>query len=399
MPPYRIGFDAIRALRNTTGLGNYARGVLRGLHRHDPGLDIHLYAPDPGCAEFRGLPGELGATLHLPIGPSNPVSRRWWRTFRAGRAAARDQVQLYHGLTHELPRDLPGTGIRSVVSFHDLIYETSPQYFPRVDRWSYRWRYRWSATQATALVAVSDQTRDDLVAWYGIEPAHIAVIPPARHPAFAMPVPATGRAAVRAKYGVPAEFLFSLGTLESRKNHRVLVAALAALGSADALPLVLAGRDGGALQTLQREIADRGLAGRVRVLTDVATADLPALIQSAAIFLYPSLVEGFGMPIVEALSAGTPVIAADGGCLVEAGGPGSRYVSPSDADAWAAAIRELLGDTAAQARMREVGRTWAAQFDGDRLAARMAAVYDAVLAGNPLPARPPTAEAGMKRVP
>ena len=399
MPSRRIGFDAIRALRNTTGLGNYARGVLRGLHHHDPQLDIHLYAPAAGRAEFADLPGELGATLHLPPGNINPVSRAVWRTFRLGRVAAKDQVQLYHGLTHEIPRDLPRTGVPSVVTVHDLIYEKHPGYFPLVDRWSYRWRYRWSAAHATALVAVSEQTRAELVERYHIDPARIAVIPPARHAAFAVPVAAPERAAVRAKYGVPAEFLFSVGTLEPRKNHRALIAALAALATADALPLVLAGRDGGALHTLQREIAARGLTRRVQLLTNVASADLPALMQSATIFLYPSLVEGFGMPIVEALSAGTPVISSGSGCLVEAGGPGSRYLSPGDTNSWAAAIRELVRDAAARTRMRNAGRNWAMQFDGDRLAAHLAAVYDAVLAGNSLPARPPTAEAAVAGVP
>lgn len=397
MQSYRIGFDAIRALRNTTGLGNYARGVLRGLHQHNPRLAIHLYAPDPGRDEFRHLARELGATLHLPPRSIVPLSRAVWRTCRLGRAAAKDAVQLYHGLTHEIPRDIPGTGIPSIVSFADLIYEKFPRYFPLVDRWSYRWRYHWSATHATALVAISEQTRDDLVAWYGIDPARIAVIPPARHPAFTASVTATARSAVCAKYGIPSEFLLSVGTLEQRKNHRSLLAALGALAPADALPLVLVGRDGGAHQDLQHEIAARGLAARVLLLTGVATDDLPALVESATLFLYPSLVEGFGMPIVEALSAGTPVIASGGGCFVEAGGPQSRYVSPNDSVAWAAAIRELLADAPARGRMRDAGRRWATQFDGARLATQLVAVYDAVLGGNPLPARPPMAEVAVAR--
>lgn len=396
MPARRIGFDAIRALRNTTGLGNYARGVLRGLHQLDPALQIHLYAPDQGRAEFRDLAGELDATLHLRPARIDPLSRVLWRTFRLGRAAAQDQVQLYHGLTHEIPRDLPATGVPSVVSFADLIYEKFPRYFPVIDRWSYRWRYRWSATHATALVAISEQTRDDLVECYQIDPARIAVIPPARDPAFAVAVPDMARTAALAKYAVPAEFLLSVGTLETRKNHRVLIAALATLG-ADAPPLVLVGRDGGALASLQHEIAERGLATRVQLLTDVETADLPALMQSATIFLYPSLVEGFGMPIVEALSAGTPVISSGSGCFIEAGGPGSRYVPPGAPDGWASAIGALLADGGARSRMRETGRAWAMQFDGDKLAARLTAVYDAVLAGASLPARSPTAEAGVVR--
>ncbi len=103
------------------------------------------------------------------------------------------------------------------------------------------------------------------------------------------------------------------------------------------------------------------------------------------------------MPIVEALSAGTPVIASGGGCFVEAGGPESRYVSPNDSAAWAAVIRELLADAAARGRMRDAGRRWAMQFDGARLATQLVAVYDAVLGGNPLPARPPMAEVAVAR--
>lgn len=384
----RIGFDAIRALRNATGLGNYARGVLRGLRQLDPLLELHLYAPDRGRDTFRDLPRELGATLQVPPGTIMPISRAGWRTFRMGRAAAKDAVQLFHGLTSEIPRDLPATGIPSVVTFADLIYEKHPRYFPVVDRWSYRWRYRWSATHATALVAVSEQTRDDLVDWYGVNPERVVVIPPPRNPDFADPVGPTDTAAVRARYGVPADYILSVGTLEARKNQRVLIAALAGLPPADGLPLVLVGRDNGTLRELQQDIVDSGLSGRVQLVTDVASEDMPALMQGATIFLYPSLAEGFGMPIVEALSSGTPVVTSRGGCFAEAGGPGSRYVSPNDAAGWADAIRELLADTAARAAMQRAGRSWAAQFDRDRVAAQLAAVYDAVLEGSALPARP-----------
>lgn len=397
MPSHRIGFDAIRALQNTTGLGNYARGVLRGLRERDPLLEMHLYAPDAGRSEFRALAREVGATLHLPPGNTTRVSRSLWRTFRMGRAASNDAVHLFHGLTSEIPRDLPATAIPSVVTFADLIYEKFPRYFPLVDRWSYRWRYRWSARHATALVAVSEQTRGDLIEWYGVEPARIVVIPPPRLPAFAATVVPPKRAAVRARYGVPSEFLLSVGTLEVRKNHRVLVAALAALAPSDALPLVLVGRDNGTLRDLLQAIADRGLGRRVQVLTDVASDDLPALMQSATIFLYPSLVEGFGMPIVEALSSGTPVVTSQGGCFAEAGGPRSRYVSPNDPEGWAAAISELVADATARSMMRDAGRRWAAQFDRDRLAAQLTAVYDAVLGGDALPARPPMTEVPVTR--
>lgn len=398
-PARRIGFDAIRAVRNATGLGNYSRGILRALHRAQPRLDLRLYSPLPPRAKYSDLPGELNADLQLPpYDTTNPVSRTLWRTFRLGRAAARDRVQLYHGLSHEIPRDLPGTGIPSVLTVHDLIFEKHPRFFPLFDRLSYRWRYRWSARHADAIVAVSDQTRNDLIELYHVDPARITVIPPVCDPAFAVQATTAEHAAIRSRYSLPEHYVLSVGTLEARKNHAILVEAIRQLDPATVPMLVLVGRDGGSLADLNRLISRLELDGRVRILNDVTTAHLPALMQGATLFLYPSLVEGFGMPVAEALSAGTPVIAARGGSLADAGGPASRYVAADDPIAWAAAILELSGDSEARARMVATGLDYASRFDGDRVAARLMAVYDAVTAGVPVPAQTPLVEAAMGRV-
>ncbi|MFZ9899703.1 MAG: glycosyltransferase [Gemmatimonadaceae bacterium] len=178
----RLGFDAIRAVRNATGLGAYSRHVLAGIAEADPSRELRGYSPLPPVADdaFPDLPG----TLHLPPrGWRSPALRKLWRTARLGRQVAADGVALYHGLTQEIPRDLPGTGVRSVVTIHDLLYVTHPELFPAIDRASYRWRYRWSAERADAIVAVSTGTRDDLVAYWRLEPARIAVVPPAVDPA------------------------------------------------------------------------------------------------------------------------------------------------------------------------------------------------------------------------
>lgn len=378
-PPRRVGFDAIRALRNTTGLGNYSRGVLRALRDNAPSVELYLFTSRPPRAEFSDLPAELGARVIRP--------RRWgalapglWRTYRAGCCAASYGVDVYHGLSHEIPRDLPRTGVPSVVTFHDLIYRRHPELFPLVDQWSYRWRYDWSARHADAIVAVSTRTRDDLLEDLGIDPERITVIPPPRDPAFSAATTAGDREAARSKYHLPSEFLLTVGTMERRKNHGVLLAAIEQLGRGDALPLVLIGRDGGSESTLRNTIRERGLAGRVHICSDVATADLPALMQSSTLFLYPSMIEGFGMPIVEALSAGIPVVAAGGGHLDDAGGPGTRYVSPDDPAAWAAAIGDLTHDSTQRALMRKAGQEYARRFDGDRVATQLVGVYDAVTA-------------------
>ncbi len=278
-----------------------------------------------------------------------------------------------------MPRDLPRTGIPGIVTFHDLLFERFPELFPAIDRASYRWRYRWSAEHATRIVAVSGQTRDDLVKWYGVDPERVMIIPPARDPAFADPAPEGVVAAVRARLGLPARYLLSVGTLEHRKNHRVLIEALALLDPAAAAPLVLVGGDGGEAGAIRRLAETRGVADRVRMHHDVSAAELPAVYQGAALFLYPSSFEGFGMPIVEALSAGVPVITTAGGCFPEAGGPSTRYVTSTDAVGLAAAIQDVLDDPALAERMRSEGRRWALRFDATALAAPLMDLYHSVV--------------------
>lgn len=375
----RIGFDAVRALRNSTGLGNYGRRVLRGVLAAGSGVSGLLYSPRRARPEFSELPAELGAPLRVPSALWRAAGlRSLWRTFRLGRRAAADGVELYHGLSHEVPRDLP-RDLPAVVSFADLIWHRFPALYAPLDRRSYEWRYRWSAGRASAIVAISRQTKRDLMAHYGVDPRRIVVIPPPCDPCFGAPLPEAARHEIRERLGLPDTFLLSVGTLERRKNQRSAIAALAQLEARRTPPLVLVGRDGG-MQRELLDIAERlGVADRVLIRTEVGPADLPAVMQSATVFLYPSLVEGFGLPIVEALAAGVPVIASLGECFLEAGGPGSLYVAATDALALAGALRRVLDDPALAEQMRSAGRRHAAGFEPGLLAGRMLAVYEHVL--------------------
>ncbi len=314
------------------------------------------------------------------------VGRALWRTWRLGRAVAARGVELYHGLTHEIPRDLPGTGVPSVVTVHDVLYHTHPEFFPAADRRSYAWRYGWSIEHTDLIVAVSAATRDALLATYPVPSSRIAVIPPPRDPRFALPVPPAERAGILARYHLPPRYLLSVGTLEERKNHGALVAALARLDPGTTPPLVLVGRDGGMARQLTFLASALDVTDRVLIRTDVAAAHLPAVVQGAALFLFPSRAEGFGMPIVEALSAGVPVIASDAPALAEAGGPATVYIPAADVVSLAGAIRLVLDDPDHTAAMAAAGRRYAARFDGSTLAPMLLHVYDAVLAGRRLPA-------------
>jgi glycosyltransferase involved in cell wall biosynthesis len=383
--PWRLGFDAVRALRNRTGLGHYARLVLEGLAEVAPDRELHLYTPRPADPRYATLPDAIGGHVHPPDSPWRaPIARQLWRTFRLGHDVRRDGIDLYHGLTQEIPRDLPRAGIRSVLSVPDLLYLTRPELFRPVDRRSYHWRYRWSAEHADLLIAISDGTRRDLVTHFEVEPARVVVLPPAVDPRFAAPVSAEALARVAARYEINGPYMIAVGTLEPRKNQRLAIEALALMPD-DAPRLVLVGRDGGSAALLARLARARGVAHRVTTLTAVSDGDLPALVAGAVLANYLSTGEGFGMPIVEAMAAGVPVVATQAANLEDAGGDATVYVPADDPAALAAAWSAWLGDPIRRAERAERARAHARRFDHRLLAERLVAIYDAVHAGAPFP--------------
>ncbi|HRP08516.1 MAG TPA: glycosyltransferase, partial [Gemmatimonadales bacterium] len=259
----RLGFDAARALRNPTGLGSYARGVLRGLADLG-GNQLHLYSRRPPQPAFEQLHRELGATLHLPPpGWRTAGLRDWWRTFQLGRTAATDGVELYHGLTQELPRDIHRAGIPAVVTVADLLYLTHPHLFPAIDRASYRWRYRWSALNAGAVIAISSHTRNEVNRHFGVPLERIVVIPPAVDRAFADEIDFDRLAAARQRLELSRNYFIAVATLEARKRQVAAVRALAAPALRDAT-LLLVGGDGGSRAALEAEATALDVGHRVR---------------------------------------------------------------------------------------------------------------------------------------
>lgn len=387
--PSRLGFDAIRALHNRTGLGNYARLVLAGLAEAAPDRELHLYTPRQAESRFARLPEMVAGQTHAPDSPWRlPLARNLWRTFRLGRDAARDGIELYHGLTQELPRDLPGTGIRSVLTVPDLLYVTQPHRFGTIDRHSYLWRYRWSVHHADAIIAISSGTRDDLVRHFGVATSKIVVLPPAVDPGFAASAGSGEDSTLRQRHGLPERYVVVVGTLEPRKNQRLAIAALAQ-PAAQGLALVLVGRDGGSAAMLRRYAEQLGVAPRVYILTEIEAAELPRLVAGARVGSYLSEAEGFGMPIVEAHAAGVPVVATAGGNLEDAGGDAARYVAVDDPSALATAWGDLSEAGDHRDRVIADSRRHAAHFDRRALAVRLLAIYDAVHAGAALPGSAP----------
>jgi glycosyltransferase involved in cell wall biosynthesis len=370
-----LGFDAKRYFQNATGLGNYARDVLRILRARRPEHRYHAYAPRPPADPAAAAPGLL---VH---GPRSPLARALpslWRTRGVTRDLVADGLDLYHGLSAELPLGLERTRVVPVVTVHDLIFERAPELYGAIDRRIYRAKARSAVRRARRVVAITEETAGDLVRLYDVPRERLRVVHQGCNPIFRTPPASAALEEVRRRLAVPERFVLAVGTIERRKNLLVVLEALTGLPG---VPLLAVGRPTPYLDLLRAYARDHGLEGRVRFLSGLPTADVAALYRLATVAVYPSLLEGFGLPVLEALASGTPVVTTRGGCFEEAGGPAAAYVDPRDPLAVRAALRELLEDEGRRRRMREAGLAHADGFRDEVIADRLFAVYEEALRG------------------
>lgn len=336
----KIGFDAKRAVNNLTGLGNYSRLVIGELAGSCPDDRLLLYAPrlreNPRLTRINALPN---VEYRLP--QPGLLKGSLWRTWGITGDIRRDGVELFHGLSNELPLNIRRSGIPSVVTVHDLIFLRCPDFYKPADRILYNYKYGASCRNADRIIAVSERTKADIVDIYGTDPERIDVVYQGCDDSFRRPLTDAQLEETRRRLCLPESYILQVGTVEERKNLIASVRALAKL-PAD-VHLVAVGRDHhGYLRQVMRVAAGEGVAERLHVMGNVAFADLPAVYRMARLFLYPSRYEGFGIPVLEALESEIPVIAATGSCLEEAGGDAAFYVSPDDSDAIADIAREIL---------------------------------------------------------
>ncbi|WP_229599421.1 glycosyltransferase family 4 protein [Runella rosea] len=378
----RIGFDAKRAFNNRTGLGNYSRFVLSALQNFAPQHQYLSYTPKLKAGLFDEFPEK---SIRFP-GFKNKLYGAWWRSYGIKKNLVQDGVQVFHGLSNELPNGLSAAGIRSAVTVHDLIFLRYPELYPAIDRFFYRQKFSKACAEADVIVAVSEQTKRDIIEFYGTSPQKIKVVYQDCHEAFhqSFQVLKRGRpvggaqpwevSPILQKYNIGKPYVLSVGTIEARKNQLHLVKAFHAAQLPDA-ELVLIGGKTSYQQAIETYIAQHQLTTKVKILNGVPFADLPALYQSARVFAYPSFFEGFGIPIVEALHSGVPVVAATGSCLEEAGGKGGLYVDPNDVNAFAQTLTLLWQDETLRKSLIMEGQKHVKQFAAEKIAKELTEIY------------------------
>jgi glycosyltransferase involved in cell wall biosynthesis len=369
----KIGFDAKRLYCNFTGLGNHNRATLAGLLRQFPEHEYHLYTPRiVENAETRFFLEHEHVHTHRP----HLLPGGLWRSFGIPAQLKADGIELYHGLSNELPVKLRAAGVKSVVTIMDLIFKVYPGTYNWIDRQIYDLKYSRAARQADAVVAISEATKRDLVRFYGIAEEKIEVIYPIVNELFLT----EGEEVPALPFEVPESYFLYVGSVTERKNLALLVEAYRLLPESYRLPVLVVGNGKAYKKYVMELLQGYGLSEHFWWLAVSDNRQLKQFYRQAKGLIYPSLYEGFGLPVVEAHFCRTPVITSNVSSLPEAAGPHAITIDPSSSGELAEAIRHLLDDEAAAAAMAQKAHTFAwRQFHPEKLTRQLMDLYSTTL--------------------
>lgn len=377
----RIGFDGKRAVQNFTGLGNYSRYVIETLCRFYPQHQYTLYAPKKKTN--RKL--EMLLEQYPYLKTAYPNQSRWrrfssiWRIWGISKQLPQEGIEVFHGLSNELPLNIRrAKGIRSVVTIHDLIFLLFPQYYRPIDRAIYAYKFRKACQNADKVIAISECTKRDIIRLFQTPEEKIEVIYQGCDASFMEPATADAKEEAKATYRLPERFILNVGSIEERKNILLIVKAMSQLPQE--VHLVIVGKRTAYTDKVEKYATENGLIERVHFLSNVPFQLLPAIYQLSELFVYPSRYEGFGIPIIEALHSGVPVVAATGSCLEEAGGPDAVYVDPDNIEEAAQALNRLL--THPEERESRVlrGKEYVKRFSEEKQVQALFELYERLIA-------------------
>ncbi len=362
----RIGFDAKRAFNNYSGLGNYSRYIISNVCRFYPENECFLYTPKIADAELFNEPA--GSIIGKP-GGFWKKSGSLWRTFRLTQRLNEDAIDLYHGLSNELPYGIQKSRAKSVITIHDLIFMEHPELYKSINRNIYERKVRTGTRVASRVIAASEQTKQDIIRFLNVDESRIRVVYQGCHRQFYSRVSEETMQNTHQRFALPSEYLLYVGTIEERKNLLKIVQH----GNID-FPLVVVGRKTAYFNQVKQFIERTGLSN-VYFLDQVQASDLPAIYQGSSGFIYPSSYEGFGIPVLEALNSGVPVITSRGGCLEETAGKGGLLIDPTDQEEMIHAIRQVLETSALRDRLIREGGAHALKFREEQTIPSLYNVY------------------------
>jgi len=297
----------------------------------------------------------------------------FWRSVGIKSDIKRLGEDIFHGLSQELPIGIEKLPIKKVITFHDAIFIRYPELYPSTYRKLFSIKNMQSCRIADRIIAISEQSRQDSIEFFKADPNKVEVIYQGCNNIFRYKASSQNKEQVKRKYNLPSDYLLFVGAIEPRKNIASILRAI--YQEKIDIPLIIVGRCTDYTQELMKLAEQLKISTRIYFLHHVETNDLPAIYQLAQLLIYPSIFEGFGIPILEALCSETPVITSIGGCFEETGGEFSIYVHPESADEIATAIQKVLTDSLLQKEMKAKGLIHAENFKDDKIAEKVMDLY------------------------
>ncbi len=360
----KIAFDAKRFFHNTSGLGNYSRDLVRILSQFYPENDYVLLNKNKS---ERGKDILAKPNVHFVETSKGKLSRQ----LKMGKDAQKQNADIFHGLSGELPLKWDKTPIKKIVTIHDLIFVRYPQYYSFFDRKIHLWKFKKAAQMADEIIAISEQTKQDIIEFLRVPESKITVVYQGCHSAFKEEQPEEMIQSVKSKFQLPKRFILNVGTIEDRKN---LLAVVQAIKDTD-IPLVVVGKKAKYFKKIEDFIKKNKMEKQVHFLEGVSMDELAVIYKLADIFVYPSFFEGFGIPVIEALFSKTVTITSNASCLPEAGGPDSVYIDPKNYLDIQSKIKFLWDNESERKRRADKGFDFVQKFNDEAIVKELMRLY------------------------
>lgn len=362
----KIAYDAKRFFQNSSGLGNYSRDLVRMLSQYYPENQYLLLNKKKTEKGQNILEREEVKFIKTSKG-------KFARQLKMGIDAQNADADIFHGLSGEIPLKWNHKTIKKIVTIHDLIFMRYPEFYSFFDRKIHFWKFKKAAHSADLVIAISEQTKQDVMHYLGVSEDKIKVVYQGCHNAFKEFISEERKKKITEKYHLPKHFILNVGTIEDRKNLLNVVKAL----RNENIPIVAVGRKTNYYKKIISEI--KSYNQEVIFLENIPMEELAVFYRLADIFIYPSLFEGFGIPVIEALYSETPVITSNVSCLPEAGGAYSMYVNPESIEDIKAKILFLWNNEAERKRRAEKGLEYVQKFNDEKIARQIMAIYRKIL--------------------
>ncbi len=367
----KIGFDAKRAFLNASGLGNYSRNTLNALLKYFPDNSYTLFTPEIKKKLFSNY---SQFDIISPDSSLSKIFKSLWRSFSVSGQLKKNKLDIFHGLSNELPDAIHKSEVPAVVTIHDLIFMRYPQFYRAIDRKIYYQKVKYACNSAKKIIAISQQTKNDIIEFFSINPEKIEVVYQSISPRF---YKRQDCEQLVLKYNLPSKFILAVGTIEQRKNQLSILKALHSEKLENTI--IFVGKPTLYSAELLKFITENKMEDQVKFLNNISRKELAGLYQLAHLSIYISVFEGFGLPVIESMASGCPVITSNASCLPETAGGAAILCDPENIEEIGEKIKLLLNDDKFRIEMIQKSTERAKIFHPEKYSQNLISLYSEII--------------------